>query len=183
MICKGIGCKRKIVCIGKYCAKHYYRFKRHGDCEIRKKNGNGEGSISRQNGYKYITVNGRRIGEHDAVMEKHIGRKLRKGEIVHHKNEDRLDNRLENLALMTIGDHTSYHNTKNPVVDGYKICTKCQQAKHNSQFNKEPSTRIGLRSQCKHCDLEKNRRLYHKNKHLRPEIWGLDFSRISKRST
>ena len=60
----------------------------------------------------YITIMddlGRRIGEHRIVMENHIGRKLLPNEVVHHKNEDKTDNRIENLELMTISDHVSLH--------------------------------------------------------------------------
>lgn len=42
-------------------------------------------------------------------MEKHLGRRLQKGEIVHHINEDKVDNRLENLQLLTISEHMSLH--------------------------------------------------------------------------
>lgn len=47
--------------------------------------------------------------EHRLVMEKHIGRYLHRGEAVHHINKNVADNRISNLALMSIGEHARKH--------------------------------------------------------------------------
>lgn len=59
--------------------------------------------------HPYADVNGR-VKEERLMLEKHLGRHLLPGEVVHHINHDSLDNRLENFALMTISNHSKYHS-------------------------------------------------------------------------
>ena len=51
------------------------------------------------------------VPEQILVMEQHIGRNLTKEEVVHHVNEVKNDNRIENLLLMSNNsEHTKLHN-------------------------------------------------------------------------
>jgi len=49
------------------------------------------------------------IYEHRFIMEQFLGRRLRPHENVHHINEIKVDNRIENLFLTTNSEHTSLH--------------------------------------------------------------------------
>src|ERR1700683_869915 len=62
-------------------------------------------------GYVYIKAEqGVWIEEHRVVATKMLGRKLKSGELVHHRNGDKTDNRPVNLMVTTQKQHQTLHH-------------------------------------------------------------------------
>lgn len=61
-------------------------------------------------GYKHPHNNKGYVALHRLVIEAHLGRYLEPEEVVHHINEVKTDNRLENLYLCSQEEHVQIHN-------------------------------------------------------------------------
>ncbi|KKN31726.1 hypothetical protein LCGC14_0821110 [marine sediment metagenome] len=58
-----------------------------------------ESRYLKSTGYFVIRVDGHYVAEHRYVMEQMLGRKLRKGEMVHHKDGNKTNNAPQNLEV------------------------------------------------------------------------------------
>lgn len=70
--------------------------------------------------------------EHRLVVENEIGRYLSKDEVIHHKNGNKEDNRIENLEIMSRAEHIDQH--RNELLGGF----------YNAQQNRN-SRKVGTR--------------------------------------
>jgi hypothetical protein len=92
-----------------YCRTCIYRHLRKKPNWIGGRHSDGKGYILVSGQQAHPRSRSGRVFEHRLVMEKHLGRYLRDDEIVHHKNGDGTDNRLENLELLTSHEHMIHH--------------------------------------------------------------------------
>lgn len=96
---KGLFCSSRCALAAVRTSEHQkVAGKQAGALNIKKLRGTGVG---------YIKENGRH--QHRVVMERKLGRKLRKGEIVHHIDHNKKNNHPSNLAVMTQAEHARSH--------------------------------------------------------------------------
>jgi len=70
----------------------------------------GKYKIFLDKGYEcYVGEDGKKVYIHREILEKKLGRKLKKGEVSHHKDNNKRNNVPENLEVLTEQTHGKHH--------------------------------------------------------------------------
>lgn len=94
-------------------------------------------------GYPGKLYRGKYCYEHHAVWWQHTGAPLRDGEVVHHKNGDKRDNRFGNLELMTTADHMAEHGRERAVEPVLATCGNCGETFERAARKMRESFKLG----------------------------------------
>ncbi len=131
-----------------YCEFHLQRFNTTGDPYKTINRPPGSGSFDKH-GYKILCIDGKLVPEHRYIMEQHLSRKLKwPGEVVHHKNHVKTDNRIENLEVMTNSNHSKHHTILSLETESKKLCLICKKYKLKELFSRSKNN---LKAYCKSC--------------------------------
>lgn len=88
--------------------------------------------------YKKIRLNRKKVvDEHRMIMEGFIGRKLSFNEVVHHKNGNKKDNRIENLEVLSRSEHIRMHIENGDIKSIMSNATKIVLCERNSKLSSE----------------------------------------------
>ncbi len=149
-VCSVEGCDKRHDSKG-LCHMHYNRWKRHGD-PLAPLQIAPDGSGWVQRGYRIFTTPTGRKGEHVLVAERALGKPLPVGAVVHHADENRLNNAGSNLVICP---DNKYHRLLHVRIDAmnacghpnWRKCTYCGEYDDTANMRGEKSGRF-VHRQC-----------------------------------
>lgn len=129
---------------------------------------NGAGTMN-DAGYRITQLNGVRKREHVRIVETVLGRELRDAERVHHINENRGDNRNENLVLCPNQEYHSLLHTRMKAFAAcgnydWRKCHRCGAYDAQSHLKRRPGGSRGLRYAHSECEAAHTRACKHRRR-------------------
>ena len=146
------------------CSMHYQRWQKYRDPLAMKRRANGEGTTY-PTGYRATMIDGVLMRDHIRIAEKALGKPLPPMAVVHHVNEDRADNRNENLVICP---NQEYHHLIHKRMRAMNACgnadwLKCSYCK---QYDAPENLWVGGKGQGNHhreCVNAYHRKRYQSN--------------------
>jgi hypothetical protein len=132
------------------CRMHYARVWRHGSPDQTRRN---YGTVTVY-GYLAVGQGGKKQGEHRLIVEKAIGRPLKWPEEVHHLNENKLDNRPENLVVCPDRAYHKLLHVRQAAFDAcghydYRKCPFCGKHDDPANMKHNKSSRYFFHRECR----------------------------------
>lgn len=140
-----------------FCRRHYQAWRKYGDPLHRVRSAANHGHVFvGDKGYLYVAVGTFRAPLHRMIAEAFAHRPLQRGEVVHHRDGNILNNDPANLEILSNGAHTALHR---PWGSPNHFRTHCRYGHPLSGDNLLPDVlrRTGKRA-CKACKYAANRR-------------------------
>ena len=106
-----------VVLAKEMCRKHYLRHWKHGDPRKVFRSPKGSGTISK--GYRVTVKNKKREFDNRSVAERSLGKPLPAGAVVHHVDENPLNNDPGNLVICP---SQTYHMILHRRLSAFKAC-------------------------------------------------------------
>lgn len=98
---------------------------------------------------------------HRIVVENNLGRLLNNNEVVHHKNQNKFDNRIENLEVFSLSEHTRLHMQKHGRKWAKLKCPICgkifEMPFSNTCYQKFPNDNTKAQCCCRSCGCKLGR--------------------------
>lgn len=134
------------------CENHYRQLRRTGSFESSRRQ-RGKGTVTKY-GYVSRGVDGKKKQEHVLVAERALGKPLPPGAEVHHVNENRQDNRPENLVICPDKAYHKLIHVRMAALEAcgnanYRKCPFCKQYSDPADMKHNPSSRYYYHAACK----------------------------------
>jgi len=141
-----------------------------------------EFTLDKSRGYMYAIIPDHpcadkygKVNEHHYVVYEETGRLLNEDEVVHHKDRDKANNKIDNLQVMTKSEHARLHMLEDR--GGMIVTYTCELCGTNFEYRKSSPRKCCSVA----CSAMKKRKFEISKEELEKLVWEIPTTEIAKR--